>query len=273
MNEEQPIVNEERPIINKECTAAPVARKLTPEYKLSRRVREAMMKGIRRYNLVRAGDHILIGLSGGKDSLALLELLGTAAQRSGGRFRVSALHVRMANIDYETDTTYLQNQCAAVGVPLLVRETSFQPDRNARRTPCFLCSWTRRKVLFAVAQELGCNKIALGHHQDDILRTALMNLTFAGSFSTMPARLALQKMPLTIIRPLCLVHEDDLRRYAALRGFQPLKKVCPHDASSNRTAILSVAEAMTRLNPEARYSLWHALDKAGCLVQTGDGLS
>lgn len=245
----------------------PTARKLTPEYRLSHRVREAMMKGIRRYELVEKGDHILLGLSGGKDSLALLELLGEAAQRSGERFRVTALHVRMTNIDYESDTSYLEAQCAAVGVPLLVHEAAFEADRNARRTPCFLCSWTRRKVLFDVAQRLGCNKVALGHHQDDILRTALMNLTFAGSFATMPVRLALQKMPLTIIRPLCLVHEADLRDYAALCGFQPLKKVCPHDGASNRTAIASVMEAMEHLNAEARYSLWHALEKAGRLVE------
>lgn len=245
----------------------PTARKLTSEYRLSHRVREAMMKGIRRYDLIASGDHILLGLSGGKDSLALLELLGQAAQRSGGRFRVTALHVRMTNIDYESDTSYLESQCAAVGVPLLVHEASFETDRNARRTPCFLCSWTRRKVLFDVAQRLGCNKIALGHHQDDILRTALMNLTFAGSFATMPVRLALQKMPLTIIRPLCLVHESDLRAYATLRGFQPLRKLCPHDGASNRAAIASVMEAMERLNAEARYSLWHALEKAGRLVE------
>lgn len=247
----------------------PTARKLTPEYKLSHRVREAMMKGIRRYDLISAGDHILLGLSGGKDSLALLELLGEAARRSGGKFRVTALHVRMKNIDYESDTSYLEAQCAAVGVPLLVHEASFAPDEKARRTPCFLCSWTRRKALFSTAQRIGCNKIALGHHQDDILRTALMNLTFSGSFSTMPVRLALRKMPLTIIRPLCLVHEADLRAYATLRAFQPLKKICPHETVSNRSAISTVVEAMTHLNAEARYSLWHALDKAGCLVSSG----
>lgn len=247
---------------------AVTARKLAPAYKLERHIRKNMMSGIRQFELINTGDRVLLGLSGGKDSLALLELLGEAAQRSGGKFSLSALHVRMGDIDYETDISYLKAMADAVGVDLHIRTAHFTPDRNERRTPCFLCSWHRRKLLFSVAQELGCNKIALGHHQDDILRTALMNLTFIGSFSTMPASLTMRKFPITIVRPLCMVRESDLRDWAALRRYQPLKKLCPYEHLSKRTAIDSIATAMERLNKEARYSLWHALLKAGCLVET-----
>ncbi len=234
------------------------------------RLRRSFMQGIRRFNLVEAGDHVLLGVSGGKDSLCLLELLGEAARRSGGKFRVTALHVRMTGVDYLSDTSYLERRAAAVDVPLLVRMGAFEPDRQERRSPCFLCSWHRRKVLFSVAQELGCNKIALGHHQDDILKTALMNLTFSGSFSTMPALLRLRKMPLAIIRPLCMVKEEDLKAWAEESGYEPMKKNCPHEKAGNRSNISAAFETMQQLNPEFRYSLWHALVKEEKLVDEGE---
>lgn len=244
----------------------PTARKLTPSYKAEQRIRRAFSTGIRSFNLIEQGDHILLGLSGGKDSLALLHLLGDAMRRSGGKFQVSAFHVRMANINYRTDCAYLQEQADMAGVPLYIGNGRFDPDRNERRSPCFLCSWHRRKLLFAKARELGCNKIALGHHQDDILRTALMNLTFSGSFSTMPARLTMRKFAMTIIRPLCMVHEADLKVWADANGYRPIEKECPYDKASNRTTIGRVLEEMEALNVEARYSLWHALIKSGKLI-------
>lgn len=238
-----------------------------PEHVLEKRLRRNFAAGVRELSLISRGDHILIGLSGGKDSLALLELLGDARRRSGKSFELTALHVRMANIDYRSDTAYLEERAAAAGVPLLVRTAAFEPDRKEGRSPCFLCSWTRRKILFGVAQELGCNKIALGHHQDDLLLTVLMNLTFAGSFATMPAALQMRKFPVTLIRPLCKVAEEDLEAWAALRQYRPLEKVCPYDKTSNRTAIRQLFETMQRLNPEARHSLWHALQKEGKLTE------
>lgn len=248
----------------------PTARKLTPSYKAEQRIRRAFSTGIRSFNLIEQGDHILLGLSGGKDSLALLHLLSDAMRRSGGKFQVSALHVRMDNINYRTDCTYLQEQADMAGVPLYIGNGRFDPDRNERRSPCFLCSWHRRKLLFAKARELGCNKIALGHHQDDILRTALMNLTFSGSFSTMPARLSMRKFAMTIIRPLCMVHEADLKIWADANGYRPIEKECPYDKASNRTTIGRVFEEMEALNVEARYSLWHALIKSGKLIDEAD---
>ena len=241
--------------------------KLTLEFQLHKRLQHKVGEAIADFALLQEGDRVLIGLSGGKDSLALLDLLGERQQRARDAWQLHALHVRMRNIHYRTDTAYLAERCAAWGIPLHVVEAGFEPDRNARRTPCFLCSWNRRKVLFQQAQALGCNKIALGHHQDDILRTALMNLTFNGSFATMPVRIAMRKFPLTIVRPLALIAEDELRQWAACRGYRPVDKVCPHDKESNRTHVEQLTDAMQRLNPDYRHHLWHALLKAGALVE------
>ncbi len=241
--------------------------KLSEAYRLGQRIRRAFGQGIKEFGLIEPGDKVLVGVSGGKDSLALLELLGERVRRTNGSFAIEALHVRMRGVDYQSDTSYLSSFAAQWGVRLHVREASFEADRNARRSPCFLCSWNRRKVLFETAQELGCGKIALGHHQDDILRTALMNLTFEGSMATMPVLLRMRKFPITLIRPLCRVLETDLRRWAELRCYEPQVKVCPYDSESNRTAIGEIFAAMERLNPEARYSLWHALQREGKLVE------
>lgn len=241
--------------------------KRSEEEKALIRVRRDFVRGVREFSLVEPGDRVLLGLSGGKDSLALLELLAGMRRKYNRSFAVDALHVRMRGIDYLSDTDYLADVCRRNEVGFHVSEVAFPTDRNERRTPCFLCSWTRRKQLFATAQALGCNKLALGHHCDDILRTALMNLTFAGSFSTMPARLRMRKFPLTVVRPLCRVSEADLRVWAARSGYVPQQKNCPHERAGSRDGIGTVVEAMQALCPEARHHLWHALLKRGCLVQ------
>ena len=190
-------------------------------HRLWHRLNERFVKAMATYHLIEDDDRILVGLSGGKDSLLLLEMLAKRSRIQHPRFTVEALHVRMANIHYETDTSYLQQFCDNLGVKLHVLTTSFEVTDGSRKgkTPCFLCSWNRRKQMFNLAQELGCNKIALGHHQDDLLHTALMNLTFQGRFDTMPALLRMRKMPLAIIRPLCMIEEKDIKQYAELQGY------------------------------------------------------
>jgi tRNA(Ile)-lysidine synthase TilS/MesJ len=125
----------------------------------------------------------------------------------------------------------------------------------------------RRKEMFNLAQQLGCNKIALGHHQDDLIHTALMNLTFQGRFETMPARLKMRKMPLSIIRPLCMIEESDIKAFAVLRGYQKQNKLCPYENSSHRTDIKVVYEHIEKINPEARFSIWRALNADNKLVE------
>lgn len=263
--------------------------KLTGYQKLERKLYSHLNKAMRDYGLISDGDKILIGLSGGKDSLALVKLLGQRARVSHPKFSVVALHVRMKEISYETDTTYLQQFCEESGVEFVCETVSINGNRNedenekssnrqiakspndkvakASKTPCFLCSWNRRKALFTKAQELGCNKIALGHHRDDIIHTTLLNLFFQGQFSTMPAMLKMRKMPITIIRPMCLIDEADLKEYAKANSFQKQQKLCPHEHESNRTTMADFFRQIETINPEARFNVMHALNVEGKLVE------
>ena len=219
-------------------------------------------KALRDYRLIEDGDKILVGLSGGKDSLCLLELLARQSRVFFPRFSVEALHVRMENIQYETDTDYLRRFCDDLGIPLHLVTTRFETEKEGvkAKPACFLCSWQRRKQLFNLAQKLGCNKIALGHHQDDLIHTALMNLTFQGHFSSMPPLLRMDKMPLSIIRPLCLCEEADIMAYAEQRGYKKQLKLCPYERETNRTAVHGLFENMQQLSHDARHSIWNALE-------------
>ncbi len=234
--------------------------KLTEEAKLMRRIEQRFMKGIVRYGLIEEGDKILVGLSGGKDSMALLELLARRSRIYKPKFSVVAVHVVMTNIAYESDMNYLRTYAEGLGVPFVRYETSFDPSTDNRKSPCFLCSWNRRKALFTVAKEQGCNKIALGHHMDDILETLLMNMTFQGAFSTMPPRLVMRKFDMTIIRPMCLVHESELMEMAVSRGYRKQIKNCPYEKDSHRSDMKDVLKKLEAMNPEARYSLWSSMN-------------
>lgn len=234
--------------------------RLTEEEQTIRRIDRRFARGLTDYGLIEDGDRILIALSGGKDSLALLELMARRARIYKPRFTLHAVHVVMKNIPYHSDVAYLQDYAASWGVPFTVVETAFNPATDTRKSPCFLCSWNRRKALFTEARRLGCNKIALGHHMDDILRTLLMNLTFQGTFSTMPPRLVMRKFDMTLIRPLCLVHEADLCELAILRGFRKQLKNCPYEHDSHRDDMKEVLERLEQMNPEARYSLWGSMN-------------
>lgn len=242
--------------------------------RLEKRLSERFVKAMATYHLIENDDRILVGLSGGKDSLLLTELLAKRAMIQHPRFELEALHVRMENIQYESDTTYLEHFCEQLGVRLHIVTTRFDvnvsseaADLRRQKQPCFLCSWNRRKQLFNLAQELGCNKIALGHHQDDILHTALMNLIYQGRFDTMPARLKMRKMPLSIIRPLCMIQEADISAYAMMKGYQKQAKACPYENASHRTEVKGLYNAIERMNPEARYSIWNAINATGKLIE------
>ena len=241
--------------------------KPTEEDILLRRISRRFQKALTDYHLIQDADRILVGLSGGKDSLCLLEMLARRRRILKPSFDVEAVHVRMDNIRYETDLSYLEQFTADLGIRLHIVNTGFEYDESKGKPRCFLCSWQRRKQMFNLAQELGFNKIALGHHQDDIIHTAMMNIFFQGHFSTMPASLTMTKMPITIIRPLCLVAEKDIRLLADLHHYQKLIKICPYETDSHRADMADMFAKIEMMNPEARYSVWNALESEGKLME------
>lgn len=140
---------------------------MTELEQLEHRLKERFVRAFATYHLLGDDDYILVGLSGGKDSLLLLELLAKRARISHPRFRVEAVHVRMENISYQTSTEYLQQFCGELDVPLHIVTTRF--EETGEKPPCFLCSWNRRKQMFNLAQQLGCNKIALGQDRKSVV--------------------------------------------------------------------------------------------------------
>jgi tRNA(Ile)-lysidine synthase TilS/MesJ len=239
--------------------------------RLRERLFRSFHQGCQQYGLLADGDRVLIGLSGGKDSLLLTELLGRQQRIFVPKIQVTAVHVRVKERNYQSDLTYLEDFCREAGVDFRVVDTEIDNPaagdqrlttdnlRQKTKDPCFLCAWYRRKALLDLAQELGCNKIALGHHRDDILHTLLMNLTFQGAFATMPPMLKLDKMPLMHIRPLCMIDEKDIVRYAELRGYRKQPVRCPYEHASSRTEIRQLFAELESLNPDIRSSLWNAM--------------
>ena len=216
---------------------------------LCTRINRLFNEALKRYALVEDGDRILVGLSGGKDSMALLQLLALRSRIL--RSYAESLGVRL----HILDATFSSNSSTTSQSSMLKVQSSKQKPH------CFLCSWNRRKRLFSAAKELKCNKIALGHNKDDIIQTALMNLTFEGTFSTMRPMMKMDKFDMTIIRPLCLIREHDLQEYAEIQAFRKQVKNCPFEDASHRHDMKGIIAQLEEMNPEFSYSFFHAIMK------------
>lgn len=245
--------------------------KKTEAEKTELKIQRLFNRGCADYHLLKDGDKVLVALSGGKDSLELVRLMARQMRIHKPQITVEAAHIIMDNIPYETDRSYIQKFCEELGMKLNILHSSFEEsgvgshlsdnskDKHRQKTKCFLCSWNRRKTLFEYARDNGFNKIALGHHQDDILITLLMNMTFEGSIQTMPPILKMDHYPISIIRPLCLVPEHLIAHLAKLLGFEKQKTACPYEEKSRRQDMAEVYHTLECMNPEVRYSLWRSM--------------
>ena len=216
-------------------------------------------KAMKEYEMLVDGDRVMIGLSGGKDSLALVEVLAARQRIFKPKIEVMACHVSVESVPYQSDIEYLREFCESRGVRFVHKTTRFDEDTKDGRGPCFLCAWNRRKTLFKAAEEFGCTKLALGHHKDDILETLLMNQIFQGAYATMPPMLKMAKFEMTIIRPLALVREAEIEEIASEHEYRKQIKNCPHEKVSNRPQVREILRRMEELNPNAASSLWGAM--------------
>src|SRR5881394_1972092 len=183
---------------------------------LETRIAKKATKAIVDYAMLEDGDRVMVGLSGGKDSWALLQVLDVLRQRAPVRFSLIAVNVDSGYKEYKHDL--IAKTCEAHGWEYRIEHTSIgitiEDILDADQTPCSLCARLRRGVLYRIATELGATKIALGHHLDDFVETLLLNLFFAGALKAMPAKLVSDDGAHVVIRPLVYVGEEEARAYA-----------------------------------------------------------
>lgn len=235
------------------------------EIKTIKTIERKFNKAIREYGLIENNDHILIGLSGGKDSLALTELLGKRMKIFMPRFKVTAVHITIENIPYKSDLDFLQSYSEKFDIPFVHRATQYDESTDKRKSHCFLCSWNRRKVLFNTAKELGCNKIALGHHLDDAVETLLLNMFYQGAMGAMPPKLKMDKFDMTIIRPMSLIPESEIKELERIRNYPKQIKNCPYEKESSRGRTKELIMELEKWHPNVRQNIWAAMEN----IQTG----
>ncbi len=202
----------------------------------------------------------MAAISGGKDSLALLWLLRERIPRIPIHYKITAVHV---------DPGFPGDSCLRIEsffreheFPYRIIHTHIGPLAHGpenRENPCFLCAKQRRKRLFETAAELKCNKVALGHHKDDIIETFFLNLLYGASISTMQPVQELFQGALTLIRPLYLVDEDLVTRYSRSMGWDTIDLGCPTSGFSKRQGIKDMLKDLYRSNKKIKGNIFHAL--------------
>ena len=219
-----------------------------------------MGKALHNYDMIAHGDRIVVGISGGKDSMTLLWFLFERLAR--------------VLIDYELFPVYvdpgfeggfgeqLQQYSRDQGYSLRVEYTDYgvlAHSEENRENPCFLCSRLRRKRLFEIADELNCTKLALGHHKDDIIETLFMNMCYAGEISTMKPSQSFFEGKFTIIRPLAYADEDSITRFARSMGFPEFVNSCPTASVSKRQEVKTMLKKLYRSNRKIRGNIFRSM--------------
>lgn len=194
-----------------------------------------MRKAIEDYNMIQEGDKIAVGLSGGKDSITLLMALNNLRRYYNKKFDIIAITIHPGSENFKTDS--LKTMCDELGIEYIVYMSNIFEvvfDIRKEKSPCSLCANMRRGMLNSLAIENGCNKIALGHHMDDVVETALMNLFLNGNFNTFAPVTYLSRSDVKTIRPLIYVTEKELRATARENNYPVLDKTCPKDGFTKR---------------------------------------
>lgn len=230
--------------------------------KLQKRIRRLTASAIQTYHMIEEGDKIMVCLSGGKDSYALLDMLMRLQKTAPIRFELLAVNLDQKQPGF--DATILPNYFEKIGVDyLIINEDTYSivTDKiESGKTMCSLCSRLRRGILYRVARENGCHKIALGHHKDDILETFFLNIFFTGSLKTMPPKLRSDDGQNVVIRPLAFVDEADLEKYATHMQFPILPcNLCGSQDNLQRKIIKEMLATWQRDFPHRKSSLFKAL--------------
>lgn len=215
-----------------------------------------MRKAIRAYDMIQDGDKIAVCLSGGKDSITMLMGLKQLQTYFDKDFEIIAVSVNPGFEFFDCD--FLQKVCDDIGVPLIIENSDIKQivfDIREEKRPCSLCANIRRGILNSVAVREGCNKIALGHNEDDALETFLMNLLLTGSFSTFGPTSYMDRSKITVIRPLIYTPEKEIRKFVKRENIKVMPKACPMDGVSKREYMKNLLNDLNKDIPMCRANL------------------
>lgn len=216
-------------------------------------------KAVSDYKMIEGSDRICVAVSGGKDSLSLLKILDERKRYVPIRYDLLAVHV---NTDYSyINVEILEEYFKENNYNYHIEKIEIPREESQENISCFWCSWNRRKLIFETAERFRCNKVALGHHFDDIIETILLNLFFQGEISAMSPKQELFGGKITIIRPLCYVEERLLEKFAEESKFPLSPNICPNAANSKRTFIKNIIKDLARIDSKVKKNIFRSIKR------------
>jgi len=230
--------------------------------KLFKTINKAIGKALHQYDMITDKDRIAVGLSGGKDSLSLMWFLKERLGRIPIHYDLFAIYI---DPGFEGSfSEQLKSYCREMGYTIHVEVTDYGVISHSaynRENPCFLCSRLRRKRLFEIADNFGCNKLALGHNKDDIIETLFLNMCYAGEISTMCPVQSLFDGKFTVIRPLAYTDENIIRKFAENQNFPEFINTCPSAGISKRQEIKTFLNQIYRTNPKIKGNIFRSMSR------------
>lgn len=223
-----------------------------------------IFRAVVEFELIEDGDKILIGVSGGKDSLLLTYALACLKQRTKKNFSLTALTINPKfSDDFGEKILAVKNFCNALGISHEVREIDIAGliREQDNKSPCYTCAYFRRAVVNRCANELGANKVAYAHHLDDAVETFFMSLLSTGQLNTFRPKTFLDRTNITVIRPLVYVREFEVEKFARRQGFEILKSPCPFDGTTNRQRVKELIRELEKDFPDLFSHLAAAMRK------------
>lgn len=217
-------------------------------------------KAVDEYQMIQEGDHIAVGISGGKDSLTLLYALHGLKRFYPNHFELSAITV---DLGYEQcDFTPIKELCREMEIPYRIVKTDIAQilfEERKEKNPCSLCAKMRKGALNQAVKEIGCNKIAYAHHKDDIIETMILSLFFEGRFYSFSPKTYLDRMDLTVIRPIMFVDEADVIGFKNKYNLPVVKSACPVDGYTKRQYAKDLLADLNRQYPGIKQRMFTAI--------------
>ncbi|MBO4355241.1 MAG: adenine nucleotide alpha hydrolase family protein [Clostridia bacterium] len=236
------------------------------EFKSIRRVLSCTRRAVDRFGMINDGDKIAVGLSGGKDSVALLAALHDLKRFYPADFSICAITVSMGFEDF--DASPLKTLCDELDIEFRLVETRLAElifDERKESNPCALCARMRRGILHDNAKEMGCNKLALGHHYDDVIDTFMLNLFNEGRLSTFLPVTYLSRKDITVIRPFVYLPEKDIKYFMSKNELPVIKSPCPEDKRTDRETLHMLVGNLDKERRGLKHRIFNAIEEGGLL--------